>query len=105
MRGAPVADRRLDPAALHPTATFVDGWLQARSFDWLAQVGTAALDPRRGYASALIAPLGHATVGDHFHAIRLANAVVDQARRQVKQVTLGHRGAPTTRRTASASCW
>jgi hypothetical protein len=48
--------------------------------------------PRRGYASALIAPLGHATVGDHFHAIRLANAVTDQARRQVKQVTLGHRG-------------
>jgi hypothetical protein len=93
MRGGPVADRRLDPAALHPTATFVDGWLQARPFDWLAQVGTAALDPRRGYASALIAPLGHATVvGDHFHAIRLANAVTDQARRQVKQVTLGHRG-------------
>ena len=49
--------------------------------------------PRRGYACALIAPLGHATVvGDHFHAIRLANAVADQARRQLKQVTLGHRG-------------
>jgi hypothetical protein len=71
----------------------MDGWLQARPFDWLAQVGTAALDPRRGYASALIAPLGHATVvGDHFHTIRLANAVTDQARRQVEQVTLGHRG-------------
>ena len=93
MRGGPVADRRLDPAALHPTATFVDGWLQARPRDWLAQVGTAALDPRRGYASALVAPLGHVTVlGDHVHAIRLANAVADQARRQVKQVTLGHRG-------------
>lgn len=62
MRGGPVADRRLDPAALHPTATFVDGWLQARPRDWLAQVGTVALDPRRGYASALIAPLGHVTV-------------------------------------------
>jgi transposase len=93
MRGGPVADRRLDPAALHPTATFVDGWLQARPRDWLAQVGTVALDPRRGYASALVAPLGHVTVlGDHVHAIRLANAVTDQARRQVKQVTLGHRG-------------
>ena len=93
MRGGPVADRRLDPAALHPTATFVDGWLQARPRDWLAQVGTVALDPRRGYASALVAPLGHVTVlGDHVHAIRLANAVADQARRQVKQVTLGHRG-------------
>src|SRR5512132_2864614 len=61
--GRPVADRRLDPAALHSTATFVDGWLQARPRDWLAQVGTVALDPRRGYASALIAPLGHVTVG------------------------------------------
>jgi hypothetical protein len=32
--------------------------------------------------------------GDHFHATRLANAVADQARRQLqlKQVTLGHRG-------------
>ena len=51
------------------------------------------MDPRRGYASALVAPLGHVTVvGDHVHAIRLANAVTDQARRQVKQVTLGHRG-------------
>ena len=44
--------------------------------------------PWRGYASALVAPLGHATVvGDHVHAIRLANAVADQARRQV---TAGH---------------
>ena len=93
MRGGPVADRRLDPAALHPTATFVDGWLQARPRDWLAQVGTVALDPRRGYASALIAPLGHVTVvGDHVHAIRLANAVADQARRRMQQATMGHRG-------------
>jgi transposase len=57
------------------------------------QVGTVALDPWRGYASALVAPLGHATVVvDHFHAIRLANAVVDEVRRRVQQATLGHRG-------------
>jgi transposase len=31
-------------------------------------------------------------VVDHFHAIRLANAVVDQVRRRVPQATLGHRG-------------
>jgi transposase len=31
-------------------------------------------------------------VVDHFHAIRLANAVVDQVRRRVQQTTLGHRG-------------
>jgi transposase len=75
------------------TRRAVDGWLGARPRGWLAQVGTVALDPWRGYASALVAPLGHATVVvDHFHAIRLANAVVDQVRRRVQQVTLGHRG-------------
>ena len=29
---------------------------------------------------------------DHFHAIRLANTVVDQVRRRTQQATLGHRG-------------
>jgi hypothetical protein len=31
-------------------------------------------------------------VGDHVHAIRLANAVADQARRRMQQATMGHRG-------------
>jgi hypothetical protein len=71
----------------------VDGWLHARTRDWLARIATVALDPWRGYASALVVPLGHATaVVDHFHAIKLANAVVDQVRRRVQQATLGHRG-------------
>jgi transposase len=75
------------------TGAAVDGWLHARPRDWLAQIGTVALDPWRGYASALVAPLGHArVVVDHFHAIRLANTVVDQVRRRVQQATLGHRG-------------
>jgi transposase len=75
------------------TRAAVGGWLDVRSRDWLAQVTTVALDPWRGYASALVAPLGHATVVvDHFHAIRLANLVVDQVRRRVQQATLGHRG-------------
>jgi transposase len=75
------------------TKAAVDSWLHARPRDWLAQVGTVALDPWRGYASALVAPLGHArVVVDHFHAIRLANTVVDQVRRRIQQATLGHRG-------------
>jgi transposase len=75
------------------TRTAVDSWLGARPRGWLAQVGTVALDPWRGYASALVAPLGHArVVVDHFHTIRLANAVVDQVRRRTQQATLGHRG-------------
>src|SRR5437867_9925261 len=45
------------------------------------------------HASAQLVPLGHATaVVDHFHAIKLANTVVDQVRRRVQQATLGHRG-------------
>jgi transposase len=75
------------------TRAAVHGWLDARSREWLAQITTVALDPWRGYASALVAPLGHATVVvDHFHAIRLANAAVDQVRRRTQQATLGHRG-------------
>jgi transposase len=75
------------------TRAAVHSWLDARPRAWLAQVGTVALDPWRGYASALVAPLGHArVVVDHFHAVRLANVVVDQVRRRVQQATLGHRG-------------
>jgi transposase len=44
------------------TRTAVNGRLHARPSGWLAQVATVALDPWRGYASALITPLGHVTV-------------------------------------------
>jgi transposase len=75
------------------TRAAVDRWLHARTHDWLARIGTVALDPWRGYASALVAPLGHArVVVDHFHAVRLANTVVDQVRRRTQQASLGHRG-------------
>jgi transposase len=75
------------------TRAAVDSWLGAQPRDWLAAVGTVALDPWRGYASALLTPLGHArVVVDHFHAVKLANMVVDQVRRRVQQATLGHRG-------------
>jgi transposase len=87
------------------TRAAVDRWLGARPRGWLAQVGTVALDPWRGYASALVVSLGHATVVvDHFHAIRLANTVVDQVRRRTQQATLGIGAASATRCTASASC-
>jgi transposase len=75
------------------TRAAVDRWLGARTHDWLAGIATVALDPWRGYASALVVPLGHArVVVDHFHAVRLANTVVDQVRRRTQQATLGHRG-------------
>src|SRR4030095_13144497 len=84
--------RLLDVVADRSRAA-VGGWLHDRSGDWLAQVATVALDPWRGYASALVAPLGHArVVVDHFHAIRLANTVVDQVRPRTQQAPRGHRG-------------
>jgi transposase len=75
------------------TTRAVTAWLSARPQAWLAGVGTVALDPWRDYASALVAPLGHATVVvDHFHAIKLANTMLDQVRRRTQQALLGHRG-------------
>jgi transposase len=75
------------------TRAAVAGWLGARPRDWLAEVGTVALDPWRGYASALVAPARPRDGGGgSLHAVRLANAVVDQVRRRTQQTTLGHRG-------------
>jgi transposase len=87
------------------TRAAVDGWLGARPAPWLAQVSTVALDPWRGYASALVIPLGHATVVvDHFHAIRLANLVVDQVRRRTHRLLWATGAANKIPCTASASC-
>jgi hypothetical protein len=56
-------------------------------------VNIVTLDPHRGFANAIGYHLGHATpVADHWHAIRLANACVDDVRRRVQHDTLGHRG-------------
>lgn len=71
----------------------VQGWLGERPSEWLAGIDVVALDPFRGYANGLLAHLGHATVViDHFHAVRLANAAIDDVRRRVQNDTLGHRG-------------
>jgi hypothetical protein len=54
------------------TRAAVDRWLHARTRDWLARIATVALDRWRGYAGALVAPLGHATVVvDHFRIRKL----------------------------------
>jgi transposase len=88
-----VAGGRLLDVIADRTTRAVTAWLGARPRSWLAGVGTVALDPWRGYASALVVPLGHATVVvDHFHAIKLANTVVDEVRRRTQQAALGHRG-------------
>ena len=75
------------------TARAVTSWLAHRDPAWLARIGVVALDPYRGYATAMGVHLGHATlVVDHWHIVRLANACIDEVRRRVQQDTLGHRG-------------
>lgn len=75
------------------SATSVSDWLDEQPEVWLEGVRAVALDPHRGYANGLLAHLGHATVVvDHFHAVALANAAVDDVRRRTQNETLGHRG-------------
>jgi transposase len=86
------------------TRAAVGGWLDARPHDWLAEVGTVVLDPWRGYASALVTPLGHATVVvDTFMPSGWPHGGRPD-RRRVQQAILSHRGRRVTRCTASASC-
>jgi transposase len=68
-------------------------WLTARGVDWCAEVAVAALDPFRGYETALRAGLPQATVVlDAFHAVKLAQRAIDAVRRRVQQEQTGHRG-------------
>jgi transposase len=68
-------------------------WVSARDQAWRDRIGVAALDPFRGYATALRTTLPAATrVLDAFHVIRLGLDALDQVRRRVQQETLGHRG-------------
>ena len=58
-------------------------------------VQTCALPiyPAAGYRRALVERLPNATrVVDHFHAIKLANQVIDDVRRRTQQDAVGHRG-------------
>jgi transposase len=75
------------------SGTVLAGWLADREPDWRAGVGTASLDPFRGYATALANQLPAAVrVLDPFHVVRLGLACVDDVRRRVQQHTTGHRG-------------
>jgi transposase len=75
------------------SGTALSCWIADRDPDWRAGVATAALDPFRGYASALRTHLPHAVrVLDAFHVTRLGFAAVDQVRRRIQQELTGHRG-------------
>jgi len=68
-------------------------WVSAQPAPWRDAISVAALDPFRGYATALTSSLpGAVRVLDAFHVTRLGFAAVDDVRRRVQQQTLGHRG-------------
>src|SRR4051812_7483671 len=75
------------------SGTVLCEWISAQPQPWRDGISVAALDPFRGYATALRTSLPHATrVLDAFHVTRLGFAAVDDVRRRVQQETTGHRG-------------
>jgi transposase len=71
----------------------LSGWVSGRDQAWRDGITVAALDPFRGYATALRTSLPHATrVLDAFHVVRLGLDALDQIRRRVQHDTLGRRG-------------
>ena len=86
------ASRLLDVVAGR-SGTVLCQWIGAQPQPWRDGIAVAALDPFRGYATALRTSLPHATrVLDAFHVTRLGFAAVDDVRRRVQQEDLGHRG-------------
>jgi transposase len=68
-------------------------WLSGLPDEWTQAIEVAALDPFRGYGSALSTGLPNAVqVLDAFHVVRLGLAAVDDVRRRVQQHQTGHRG-------------
>ena len=75
------------------SASALVGWMNQRDPGWRAGIGVAALDPYRGYATALrIALPGAIRVLDAFHVVRLGFAAVDEVRRRIQREHTGHRG-------------
>jgi len=68
-------------------------WLRSRGNAFTAGIGTATLDPFRGYGNAIRDELEDATaVLDAFHVVKLALQAMEETRRRVQQDQLGHRG-------------
>jgi transposase len=72
------------------SASALVGWLNRRDPGWRVGIGVAALDPYRGYASALRAGLPQAVrVLDAFHVVRLGLAAVDEVRCRIQREQTG----------------
>jgi len=88
-----VRGRRLLDVVPGRSGEVLSQWISAQDLVWRDRVEVAALDPFRGYASALRTSLPDAIrVLDAFHVIRLGFAAVDDVRRRIQQESTGHRG-------------
>ena len=68
-------------------------WLSGGTPSWRQRIEAVAIDPHAGYLKGILSALPDVTVTvDHFHSIKLANAMVDDVRRRTQQSVLGHRG-------------
>lgn len=80
-------------------------WINQRDRGWRAGIGVAALDPYRGYASALRASLPHAVrVVDAFHVVRLGLPLSTRCAAAFSARRLATAVAPAIRCMASAGC-
>lgn len=68
-------------------------WLRKRDASWREQIRLGTLDLCGTYKAVFDKELPHVTqVADPFHVIKLANSKLDECRRRVQNVTVGHRG-------------
>ncbi len=84
---------RLLDVVIGRSGTVYAAWLSDQTEEFTTGIEHAALDPFRGYANAIRDELPDAVaVLDAFHVVKLGSQVLDEVRRRVQQVTLGHRG-------------
>jgi transposase len=96
LTGRPQRTARLLDVVEGRSGKALSDWVSARDQSWRDGITVAALDPFRGYATALRTQLPDAVrVLDAFHVTRLGLAAVDDVRRRVQQDTLHRRGHAT----------
>ena len=71
----------------------MEQWFSGCQPAWRDAIGTASLDPFRGYLTALAVSLPQAVrMLDAFHVVKLAQTPLDEVRRRRQQEQRGRRG-------------
>ncbi|MDA8310000.1 MAG: transposase [Actinomycetota bacterium] len=78
-------------------------WLSQGKPAWRQRIEAVAIDPHAGYLKGILAALFDVTVTvDHFHAVRLANAVVYDVARRIQRPSSASAAGRTIRCTGPA---